>query len=273
MSSTEYSPGASNRSSTVIENFRPYAAELVKPISKCRLERRTWMGMRAPKPTPDIATALSSTGWLATASATEVRMFQISDIDMTRDIKKSFSIKAGSENDAIRGVALSEDLLAIITYKQLIVYAYRKDGDRPVDTKKINQSDTWTPKAVAIRQRGSVGPDHETSAWIAIGGSGKNAVGVFKYTYNSCWSAQCDRAILAYSQNTSAIRVVGFSPDEPNTGDYVVVFGATECNKIYCWGIAKQGCPYPPPEPSWIFNCDVRKDGVVSTRPKDVSLV
>jgi hypothetical protein len=228
------------------------------------------MGMRAPKPKPDIATALCSSGWLATASPTEVRLFRISDIDTSRDIKRSFSIEVGSVNENIRGIALSEDLLAIITYKRLIVYAYTEAGDTLVESRVIDQSETWTPKCVAIRQRGSAGPDNEASAWIAVGGDGKNGARVFKYSYNSCWNAQRDRAILGCSQNTSAINVIGFSPDDPSTGDYVIVFGATTSNRIYCWGLTEKASSYPPPEPTWNFSCDVRKDGAVSVHSNDV---
>src|SRR5206468_10428002 len=98
----------------------------------------------------------------------------------------------------------------------------------------------------------------------SVGGQGKHGVKVYKYIYNVGWDAQTDRITLSCSQNASSIRLVGFSPDRPNTRDQVIVFGVAESNRIDSWGLGLEN-EHRTPEPSWIFNCDVRKDGVVST--------
>jgi hypothetical protein len=268
MSSLQLSTRASQGSSITIDSFQTFSASKGSE-SESRLERHR----RARKPIPDIATALSPSGWLATASYDKVRFYRLGDTDRSaREIKENReSIKCHREWGKIRAIAISNDLLAIITYSHLIVLEYRVHGNIDqilVDTKLINPSEAWTPQSVAIRQVKNLGAGLVPISWIAVGGQGKHGVKVYKYTYSAGWDAQSDRITLSCAQNASSIRLVGFSPDRPNTRDQVIVFGAADSNRIYCWGLGWEN-ENRTPEPSWIFNCDVRKGGVVSTAPQN----
>src|SRR5204863_5717680 len=124
-------------------------------------------------------------------------LYRLEDIDpSTRKIKKNRkSIKCNPEWGKIRAIALSNDLLAIITYSHLIVFEYRVNGDTDhilVDTRLINRSEAWTPQSVAIRQVEYVGTGVVRFSWIAVGGQGKHGVKVYKYTYNVGCDAQTD---------------------------------------------------------------------------------
>jgi hypothetical protein len=265
MSSMQSDRTAPQRSSAIFENFRTFPAFKATEI-KSRLEPRQ-RSFREPKPKPEIATALSSTGWLATASQSSIRLFRLEGINQTRDIRRVALIECSPEYGKVRAIAISEDILAVITYSHLLLYEYKQIVNNAVscvDVRQIDQNQAWTPKSVAIRQRGIVGVGLDADAWLAIGGEGKIGVKLFRYSYKTCWNAQSDRINLTCARNTSSMRLVSFSPDFPYTGDQIIVVGATESNKIYCWGVG-HGSGRRALEPSWILNCDRRTDGVVST--------
>ena len=231
---------------------------------------------RFRKLTPDIATALSPSGLIATASYNEIQLYRVPDTDTSpRKIKKHGRIPLRSEWGKIRAIDLSSDILAIITYTHLILYVCNGLLDRTVEpslieTKSINSSDTWTPQSVAIRQFSDIkaGPEPEVAAraWIAVGGQGKHCVRVYKYSMiRGRWSGQSDRITLSCSQSASSIRIVGFSPERPKAWAETIVFGAAESNRVFCWILGSDNeCRGMPQEPSWMFDCNARKDGFVS---------
>ena len=89
-----------------------------------------------------------------------------------------------SKDEEIRGIALSNDLIAIITYKRLLVYdEYREkyceakgQVREPVQELRIDQGGTWTPRSLAITQNGAPGDDTDVTASIAVGGQGEGGV-------------------------------------------------------------------------------------------------
>lgn len=262
---------AAHRTSAAFENFRTFSVSKAPPQNKSTLAPRQ-KSFRKPK--PDTITALSPSGWLATVYHNSVRLFRVEEIDETKEIDKVASIECSLEYGEVRAIAISEDILAVITYSHLLLYEYKnlvKSIDSIVDVRQIDQNQAWIPRSVAIRQQGLVGEGLTSDVWIAIGGDGKIGVKLLKYSYDSLWSAQSDRFNLTCARNTSSMKIVGFSPDAPYSGDHVIVVGATESNRIYCWGI-NEASERRAVEPSWTLNCDQGKDGIVSTTIEAFSL-
>ncbi|KAF2657271.1 hypothetical protein K491DRAFT_757004 [Lophiostoma macrostomum CBS 122681] len=257
MFSSQSSRGASRRSSTFTENFRTFTTSLGSPPIHSRLERRRWLGVRDP--TPDICTALSSNGWIATASDNKVRLYNYKDVDTTREIKCSFSIDVTPESDRIRAIALSDDLLAIVTHSRLLVYEYRTTGaisDNLVDSREIDQRQTWTPKSIAIRQRGAVGERLVASAFIVVGGERKTGAKLFSYAYEgNCWCAHSDRVLLSCPSNTGSIKIVSFSPNESKALEPFLVCGVSNSDVIYCWRVDPTERLIRTVDPSLTLNC------------------
>jgi hypothetical protein len=247
-----------------MEHFRFFSASFGS-ISKSRLERRWRLGLRST--TPDIATAVSSSGWVAAATATEVRLYSLNDIDTTREIKKARSIEVKSNGETIRAIAVSHDLLAVVTHTHLRVYEYRESGNmenKLVETRTLDQNQTWTPRCLAIHQRGCVGSDSAVSAYVAVGGEGKNGVKLFNYSYKNCWTPHSDRIVLSCIQKTSAVRLVGFSPDRFNSADRFMVIGVTMSSQVYCWNLNARETEGPSLGPSWHLDCTLGRDDSVS---------
>lgn len=258
---------SSRGSSIVIENFKTFTASKGDSHPGRLEQQRRWKGIRDPK--PDIATALSPSGWLATSSSTEVRLFRLKgeDVDTHSDIKKVKSISFKSEGE-IRAIALSRDLLAIITQSHLHVFEYREpgsNGDIRIERRQIDLDQTWVPQSVAIRQRGSVGRDLEASAWVVVGGEGTHGVKLFKYSYKSCcWSAQSDRLILTCPQNTSSVGLVSFSPEPAYPSDPIIVSAVTISSRVYCWLLNQHDNELSVIGPSWRSNLKWGSNALVS---------
>ncbi|KAH7351375.1 hypothetical protein BKA66DRAFT_575596 [Pyrenochaeta sp. MPI-SDFR-AT-0127] len=260
MSSYQYSSRASRRSSTTVDSSRVLTSSKGAEFEG-RLERH-----RFRKPMPDIATAISPSGWLATSSHEKVRLYNMNELRFSSSAAKKIctTIKCSNEWGKIRAIALSQDMLAIVTYTHLVVFEYAVHGGSDhilIDTKLINPNEAWTPQSVAIRQVDFVGPDEVPFFWIAVGGQGQHGVRVYKYTHRSGYGAQCDRLTLSCPGNTSPVRVVGFSQEQPTVSDSIILFGATDSNWVYCWALS-QNSHCRTPDPNWIVNCDARKGGV-----------
>jgi hypothetical protein len=264
MFSSQSSRRASQRSSTFTENFRTFPTSLGSAPIQSRLERRRWLGVRDP--TPDICTALSSTGWAAAASSNEVRLYNHKDVNTTREIKKSFSVTITPESDRIRAIALSDDLLAIVTHSRLLVYEYRTTGviHDLVDSREIDQKQTWTPKSVAIRQRGAVGEQLVASAFIVIGGERKTAAKLFSYSYRgNCWCAHSDGPLLHSSSNTASMKLVCFSPHGSDAKDPFLVCGVSTSDVIYLWRVGPNE-RLRTVDPTMVLNCTSGRHSTVS---------
>jgi hypothetical protein len=91
------------------------------------------------------------------------------------------SIALGKEEE-IRGVALTEDLLAVITHEQLLVYdEYSRETPNLVKAQRVDQDECWIPRSVSISQSGSPSIDRIATASVAVGGEGESGVKLFRY--------------------------------------------------------------------------------------------
>lgn len=263
MDSIESDQKAPQPNSAIVENFHLFPASKAPPEIHSRLESRLKI-FRKPK--PDIATALS-TGWLATASRTNIRLFRLEKIHQTKTIKKVASFECRPEYGEVREIAISEDILAVITYSHLLVYEHKSlvknNIDSTIDIRQIDQNQAWIPRSVAIRQQGLVVNGLVSNIWVAVGGEGNIGVKLFKYSYNNRWGAKSDRFNLTCARNTSSMKIVGFSPESPDIGDQIIVVGATGLNRVYCWGI-NDASKHRVVKPSWTLDCNQGMDGIVS---------
>ncbi|KAF1833516.1 hypothetical protein BDW02DRAFT_640001 [Decorospora gaudefroyi] len=214
--------------------------------------------------THDVATSVSSSGWIAASSSDQIRLYNVREAigEGSRNRKippvRTLSI-ALAKNEEFRAIALSEDLLAVITHDRLLVYdEYRTSPDlarNRLDSRSISQTQTWTPKSVAILQTGTA--SEGAMASIAVGGEGENGVKVFKYMYTSGWNAENDRPILRCPQNNGAIKVVGFSPPRSDAISVSMVFALTTGNRLFCWAVGGSLGPSGGSlNPCWHFDCN-----------------
>lgn len=220
---------------------------------------------------PIIATALSPSGRLAVATSSDIRLYDLENQDRAQAMSPSeeFSIKVQSKNERIRSIAISDDLLAVVTHCRLIVYDY-KDAPRVEDSWlediPIDQNDSWTPRSVSVMQVLSADARQSAVAWIAVGGEGVNGVKLFQYSYSSGWNADRDfRTILKCPQNTSSVRSVGFS--QFVRMDNFTVFGVTSDNRIFCWDLQPRDYGSPVTVSGWELDGSSRHNGHVSGFP------
>lgn len=221
------------------ERFQLLSASL-HSASKTRLQRER---RRLPIRDNDafISTAIAPNGWTVAATPTEIRLYDVEKQDRTREIKlyTSFRIKSLSKSESIRAVAISEDLLAVVTRSRLIVYEYLEPGDvenNVLEDVRIDQKATWNPRSVSILQVGSSIPDQSAAAWVAVGGEGVNSVKLYQYSRKTCWNIPHDySSTLRYPRNTGLVNSVGFSTFVRN--NYFVVSAVTSDNRVVCWKV------------------------------------
>lgn len=243
MTSISSIPSSQQPGATIDEHFKVFSASLGdRSASQSNLERRSRpiFGVRKP----DIATAISRSGWLATATITDISIFHFEGVSLTRDLKRVDFIECGSKSDEIKDIALSDDLLAVITRSRLIVYGYDRESggidrtvvyDQTID-QRLHQAPTWISQSLAICQRGLVKPGLLALAWIAVGGQKKNGVKLFRFMYNAGWTHN-RRLILNCEDNSGSVRLVGFSPNRFGSATQFIVFGVNTSNQIYCWDL------------------------------------
>ena len=254
ISSGSSQPSA-RRSSLVVEGFRVFSASSGSP-SESRLQRPGQLFTKAH----DIATAVSPSGWVAACSSKDVRLHNVKEANRSREIpaERTLTIPLLSRHEEIRAIAISEDILAVITHNRLLVYdEYRTSNDISkcqVEDRLIDHDQSWIPRSVAISQTGKSNGD---MASIAVGGEGESGVKVFKYVYASGWNAQSDRSILKCPQNNGAIKVVGFSPRRSDAIFGAMVFALTTGSHLYCWAVGRSSnSGLGSLDPSWHFNCN-----------------
>ncbi|KAF1847509.1 uncharacterized protein K460DRAFT_281331 [Cucurbitaria berberidis CBS 394.84] len=249
---------AERQPSMATDNFRSFSASLITQ-SETRLQRP---GQLFASAAGDIATSISST-WVATSSSKQIRVYNVPEADKSRAIspKATLSIKLVSKHEGIRAIALSEDLLAVITHSHLLVYeGYKTVGDLSsslFDTRSVDNDQCWTPKSLSISQTGTTAMSEGASASIAVGGEGENGVKVFKYAYNNGWKAQNDRLILKCPRNNGAVKIVGFSPNRRNAMYGPMAFALTTGNQLYCWSLGRSArAGMQSMQPSWHIDCN-----------------
>jgi hypothetical protein len=205
----------------------------------------------------DVATSIALSGWVAAASSEQVRLYNVKS-DRPGSATIAFTPPSLAKKEKIRAVALSDDLLAIITHRRLLVfdeYRTRSDfskgllTDRPVD-----QTQTWTPNSISISQTGM---GRGATATIAVGGEGDGGVKLFKYVYTTGWNASNDYLILRCPGNSGVIKDVGFSAYRSNAMYGPMVLALTMRNHMYCWSITRGSEPgVRVILPSWHIDCN-----------------
>ncbi len=261
---------SARRSSLAMEHFQIYSASSGSQSTN-RLQRPG--RLLVPK-AEDVATSISALGWVATCSPKHVRLYDVKAANRNRTIppKAVLNIPMISKDEEIRGISLSEDLLAVITHTRLLVYdEYRTNNDHVpsfVGERRIDQNGYWTPRSVSISQTGSPSLGGGAMASIAVGGEGESAVKVFKYRYMGAWNVLNDRVVLICPQNNGAVKVVGFSPCRNDAIYGSMVFALTTGNHLYCWIVARN-VGYEQNsrlQPCWHIDCNARSNERVSNK-------
>ncbi|KAH7374373.1 hypothetical protein BKA66DRAFT_422629 [Pyrenochaeta sp. MPI-SDFR-AT-0127] len=231
------------------------------PDDETRLQRPEQRWSRTPD---DIATSTSSSGWLASASLREIRLYNVREANRSRKIPFETVLSIQHDED-IRAIALSEDLLVVLTRSRLLVYdEYRTSqhlANNPVHDKTIDQKSFKTSWSVSVLQTGTVAMGGGAMASIAVAGVGENGVKVFRYSYRTGWQVETDRMILKCPGNIGAIKTVGFSPFQSNSIYGPMVYALTANNHLYCWrvgGVPQTGLQMVTP--SWHINCNSTKN-------------
>ncbi|KAF2634636.1 hypothetical protein P280DRAFT_413431 [Massarina eburnea CBS 473.64] len=200
-----------------------------------------------------ISTSIT-TGWLATATLTEIRLYDLDSQDYAREIVQhcEFSVMTQSKNEKIRAVAISHDLLAVVTHHRLLIFAYTESKDVKetcFEDVRIDLNEAWTPKSVSIMQVESTDTLQSAAAWIAVGGEGINGVKLYQYSRSTGWNAHRNRTVLKCPRNTSSVCDVGFSQFVRNNRFFV--FGVTSENRIFCWIVCPRETASPIPVSGW----------------------
>lgn len=267
ISSSSTGPSA-RRSSLAMDYFQVYSASSGSQSSNLLQRPRRLSFLNAP----DVATSISSLGWVATCSSKQIRLYDVKSANRSRTIqpKAVLNISMILKDEEIRGIALSEDLLAVITHNRLLVYdEYRtNNGHVPslVREERIDQDGNWTPRSVSISQLGRQSAEGGATASIAVGGEGVSAVKIFTYRYMPAWNVQGDHVVLKCPQNNGAVKIVGFSPCRSDAIYGPMVFALTTGNHLYCWIVAlnvghQQNIR---PDPCWHVDCNARSNERVS---------
>jgi WD40 repeat protein len=249
------------------DHFKIFPAALGASSEK-RVQQRRQLGLRSSSTV--ISTDLSSNGWLVTATLTNVRLYDLDSQAVTNDVKREFefSIETQSRNERIRAVAISEDLLAVVTHYRLIVYEYREKGgpeEHVLEDLRIDQNETWTPRSVSIKQLEAIGTRQSAAAWIIVGGEGVIGAKLFHFSNISCWNSHRDhRLLLRCPQNTSSVRIVGFS--QFMNPKKFVIFGVTSDNRIFCWDVHVREFASPIALAGWELDGAFEKHALVSRR-------
>jgi hypothetical protein len=238
------------------EKFVPYTASHGN-AAESRLARS--------RVTPYVSTAISPNGKVvAAATLTKVRIYCSRSVASTSaqgfGVCKTLDIKFVSKKEEIRAVALSDRLLAVLTYNRLIVYECEASGNAmptAVVDETIDEDGKWTPKSLSISQNGE-GREFSTSsyiwAWIAVGGDGVNGVKLFNLIQGRHWILQRnDLPVLKCRQNTGLMKIVGFSPNQSSSPYASIVVGVTTSNDVYFWDLRQSVPGRQTRKPTWFI--------------------
>jgi hypothetical protein len=247
-------------SSSIRRPFERFGAASLSSQSETRLQKSKQL----------VTTSISPSGWLAAASSKHVCLYNVKEANRSQDIpsRTALAIKLHS-GEQIRAVALSEDLLAVLTHNRLLVYdEYRTSDDPagdPFDERSIGQDHSWTPWSVSIVQTGTAAMGEGAVASVAVGGTSVDGVKLFRYIYKNCWNVQEDRMTLRCPGNNGAVKVVGFSPFRSNAIYGSMVFALTTGNRLYCWRVDQSpGVSTRKVQPIWHLDCNPRSNQCVS---------
>ncbi|USP77488.1 hypothetical protein yc1106_04762 [Curvularia clavata] len=258
--SSDSSHPSARRFSLAVENFQIFSASSGSH-SETRLQQPGQKFLSKPY---DVATSISPSGWVAVCSLKQVRLYNVRNENQSKDIplKAELSVSMSHRDEKIRGIALSEDLLAVITHRRLLVYdEYRRNGgDVPVLVKeqRIDQNECWTPRSVSISQNGGPSIQGGATASIAVGGEGTSGVKIFRYIYMQGWNVENHCTTLMCPQNNGAIKIVGFSPRRSDALQGPMAFAVSTGNRMYCWDVSRQISSKSTLrlDPVWHLNCN-----------------
>lgn len=192
-----------------------------------------------------VSTAIAPNGWLAAATPSEVRLYNIECQNLNSNVTPTASVrlKSLSKGESVRGVAISDDLLAVVTHLRLIVYEYHEAGnveDNMLPEVRIDQKAFWTPRSLSILQVAATDTEQSAAAWISVGGEGVNGVKLYQYSRRPCWTALSNcRLTLKCPQNTGLVQSVGFSTFVRMNCFFV--FAVTSENRVVCWSVHSRG--------------------------------
>ncbi|KAF1935600.1 hypothetical protein EJ02DRAFT_415519 [Clathrospora elynae] len=225
--------------------------------SKTRLKGS---GQRFLSRTHNIATSISPSGWVAACSPKRVRLYNVKNANQAEDIPLCVELTIPLQKvEKIRGVALTENLLAVITHMQLLVYEEYSGGTpNLVKAQRIDQDEFWIPRSVSISQNGLPLKDKIATASVLVGGEGQSGVKLFRYQYIQCWNVENHSTILSCPRNTGAIKIVGFSPRRSNARYGPMAFALSTGNHLYCWNVDQNSRPgwTTRLDPSWHVDCN-----------------
>jgi hypothetical protein len=255
---------SARRSSMAAEGFPVFSSASLVSQSETRLQRQRQFLSKAH----DVAISVSPSGWVAACSPKDIRLYNAKGAVRSRNMapERTLTVPSLTKHERIRAVALSEDVLAVVTHERLLVYGeYHTNNDltrNQIEERLISQNQTWTPRSVAILQ---MGKGEGALASIAVGGEGENGVKVFKYKYTTGWNVQSDRSILNCRYNNGAIKIVGFSPCRNDAVHGSMVFALTTGNSLYCWAVGRiWKAGLSSVDPSWHLDCNVGNNERVS---------
>ncbi|KAF2269984.1 hypothetical protein CC78DRAFT_564092 [Lojkania enalia] len=250
---------SSNSSSSGSYRICSASPDSPSPTSLVRVRRMGFL-----KPNPDISTAISSSGWLAAATETSVRLYRVRDVDRTQKLKMDYEVMLPfpAKRERIQEVAISYSLLVILTNRRLLVYEYGPtDATRDnIFDQVIDMDGKWIPKSVEISQLSSIEPQRDATAWVAVGGQGQNGIKLFKYVFSNCWSPQEDRVTLQCPENLGSITKIAFSPGSFNRNGLSMILGVTSSNQLHCWDLRQRRERARTLKSYWVLDAHVDRD-------------
>lgn len=167
-------------------------------------------------------------------------MYDVEHQDLSKSVKPytTFRMPQLSKGETIRGVAISNDLLAVVTRRRLVIYEYldnRNIESNYLEEVFLDLKSEWTPRSVSILQAASSDTYQSSAAWVAVGGEGVNGVKLYQYSKTSQWNTHGFRLNLRCPKNTGVIYSVGFSKFV--SMNCFVVFAVTSENRVVCWKV------------------------------------
>ncbi|KAF1995486.1 hypothetical protein P154DRAFT_610853 [Amniculicola lignicola CBS 123094] len=245
------------RASVLVERIPPYQPLVRTPI-KAKLDRCTRLPVRYE------STVISPSGSLIAACVNDgkvgvVRLYSVTELVNNQKIRVKSTLELRKER--ILDVALSDDLLVILTFGRILVYEHtdpRAFENRPVDEIPfgVPGQDGWTPQSISMHQARPVTTQGQTTARIVVGGE-RNEVRVFTYSHLYRWNRREGRAELFCSdplERMGSIRLVGFSPPSLSQSDQFMVVGVSTANHVYCWSVDLRHDNSPLIECGWKFD-------------------
>jgi len=185
-----------------------------------------------------ITTAISGDGlFVAVATRSKVRVFRLEQGSTRQSPVALFRVE-----EVIRACTIGGGLLAIISYRSLIVYELDENTVTVHEQPLLNEywrEDDWTAKSLAVyhgRHHNAANQDNILWTWVAVGGD--RSVRLFRLSKGTDWTVhQEDQPILGYNRSYGSIKSVSFSPNDSSRPFASLVTGVTDSNQILVWNL------------------------------------